>query len=110
MAAEALGVYLDKEKVGGEKNVTAAVFFPALPEVNYVLAQTSSHCIVQYFDRKNSVLTDITDKLFATESNDHTCFIMFIYQWKDEPTFDNFHENFCNEILESLRTRSVSNN
>ncbi|XP_058800078.1 uncharacterized protein LOC131669311 [Phymastichus coffea] len=104
VAVEASAVYVDKDKIGGEKNVTAAVFFPALSNVNYVSAQTSSHCIVQYFDRRNSLLSEITEKLFVTESN-HVCFIMFIYQWKDEPTFDNYHENFCNEILDTLKTR-----
>ncbi|XP_031778821.1 uncharacterized protein LOC107980628 [Nasonia vitripennis] len=104
VAIEALAVNKNEDAIGGERNITAAVFLPELPAVNYAIAETSSHSIEQYFRSGGSLLTDIADKLFAKEA-DHTCFFIFLYQWQDEPTYENHHSNFLNMVLDGIKSR-----
>lgn len=97
---------MNHKPVGGERNITAAVFLPELPTVNYTITETNSLSIKNYFTRsdKEYTLSDITEKLFANEA-DHTCFFIFLYQWKDEPTYESYHSNFLGMILDALKTR-----
>lgn len=99
-----MGVNINEDAIGGERNITAAVFLPELPAVNYAITETSSHSIEQYFRSGGSLLTDIADELFAKET-DHTCFFIFLYQWKDEPTYENYHSNFLNMVLDGIKSR-----
>ncbi|KAJ8680089.1 hypothetical protein QAD02_015876 [Eretmocerus hayati] len=104
VAIESLGVYLNKNSIRGERNITVASFLPTLPEVNYIIVETSAHCIEQYFRRSDSLLTDISDKLFDTAS-DHVSLLIFVYHWRDEPTLKNYHDDFLSKILDRITNR-----
>lgn len=99
-----MAVNINEDAIGGERNITAAVFLPELPAVNYAIAETSFHSIEQYFKSGGSLLTDIADELFANEV-DHTCFFIFLYQWKDEPTYENHHNNLLSMVLDGIKSR-----
>lgn len=101
---ETLGVNVDNNPIGGEKNMTAAAFLPKLQTVTYTISETSSHCIEQYFMKNDTLLQDFTEKLFVSEI-DHICFIIFIYQWENEPNYEYNHTRFLSRILESLKLR-----
>lgn len=94
---------MDDRVIGGERNVTAALFLPKLPEVNYAAVDTSSHRIEQYFQKPDSLLVDLMNKLFVDAED--VCFLIFIYQWKDEPSYQKHHNNFLTIILDNLKSR-----
>lgn len=100
---EALGVNVDDRVIGGERNITAALFLPKLSGVDYSVVETSSHCIEQYFKKPDSLLVDLMNKLFVDAG--HVCFMIFIYQWKDEPTYQKYHNSFLTIILDNLKAR-----
>ena len=107
LAIEASGVNVNDRIIGGEKNITASVFLPVLPSVNYKYAKPTTNMIVECSRGKNSILSDITKNLFTPDALS-TCFLIFIHhQWENEPTYANYHNRFLDKILDSLKTRST---
>jgi flagellar basal body-associated protein FliL len=104
VAIEALGVTVDNHAIGGERNITAAVFLPLLPTVHYATTETNFHSIKQYFKGTKAILTNVTDKLLTNGNN--VCFIIFIYQWKDEPIYKHYHSHFLTGLFNILKSRS----
>ncbi|XP_014220859.2 uncharacterized protein LOC106648430 [Trichogramma pretiosum] len=104
IAIETVGVNIDDNPVGGEKNVTAALFFPVIPQVNYTITETNTHSIQQHFTSNDCLLVNMTQKLFDFKE-DQVCFIVLMYKWQDEPLYERYHRKFFNKILESIKIR-----
>ena len=84
---------------------------PVLPSVHYAITETNIHAIEDYWKSEcnDPLFNNTIAELFATEE-DHICFIIFMYQWQDDPTLENYHLNFVNKILDNIRSRYYDNN